>query len=1343
MNIEPEDDGYKTLRQLNQVPNGGVQQSVIDTWIRDFQKIPGNEDQEDFELTMLQHKVASHKETFGRRDRDQVIRGPNLLITGPTSAGKTLTAEMLIANHLARAAHPIGCIYAVPLRALATEKWERFQSIFGATQVYVSSSDYQQYDLLILNRRFRIAVVVYEKLYSWLTHSETAGRILRKTALFIFDELQMLSDPQRGAKLELILTFIRDRQKKLRASEDPHYHSFRIVGLGPSEQALYEVAKWLDATLISVPEELRPVPLVQGYISLDGKIHNEPIPSALQAVYPDGKLPMVRVAGNTREELTENFIVRALTNSTGRLLSVGEGRRILVYCATKSGAEIMAQNLSRTLGKRQELDKKTRREISNLEGTDTLRILKETIESGVGFHHGDLTLEERNLVEDLFKDRRGGSRLDVVVCTPTLAMGVNLPADYMLFSTTDTFRQTEYQSTGVVAEPLTPLEYKSFAGRAGRYRPHPQPDYHGISLFLTDKKEEEAQKEIVEGLIKHKIDPIEPALHRWPYGLVPLALGVLAWVGSYFKPDLSPERIRGIFADTFAGYSRVFTQLKDERLSIQDAAVAELEGLSKTHHELVSKAPKLPLSLEGPGKVVAEHGIHVETYEILQKLAEGLPDILDHPFVLLEELVQAAEVVRLYPTSIPEGYEATRLTIKLRLFFNDMAAQGYKLGPIANGFLTTKHVPGDLKLTYLIRVVAAWLWMQGEKTEIITKCPMLPDIRRGAVVTLTDQLSWFMGALDPLWTALGYQPTNESVPEEIEDEWESRFKQIQWDIKRCELRLRYGVHAGLESVARLRVRGWHRGRLVDLWQQLGGWEHPVDLLNHAVREVESDLQPFFPELKTSIRKRVWSDDPRSVLDRQVSLVLQGQDNYRMLVGAGWEQIIKGLYLQKGPDLIQLVHQALMIKPLQIHTTLERPKGAASPDITLILPGPRYFGIVVIDPSGAELQWNDIDLVSWKIDPDGKPLDHLICISEENIGNIEQKHKEHIKSILMLTREAFAQLCARAVDDPDIGDTGDKDEVRTPAIHLVKLLLEDAHNKVFTTAEAVDKELNQDGNEPRIIGPQVELIGGRYVNKRLSNQVRQPVNMLRHQLDMIDIDDIYEELDKYSQDGKQIVGWFQEARELLPDQPIMCVARCKVILEALLQNVYQWKELGKVPDNWNELIVRLEASGTLPNWIVTQTNFGRYIDNHSLPNLMEVEIDGKRMPIPSDLTAEEAVAILDNVVRVGRWYLNWWREVELSLLMGLEDSERERLNNVLFEAFDQDSLEQMLRHKLDINLFAIAARSDNLPTIIFKLIDRAQTEDWVLQLVAAARKSNPGNVALLAFCQQFVSPILSM
>ncbi len=645
--------------------------------------------------------------------------------------------------------------------------------------------------------------------------------------------------------------------------------------------------------------------------------------------------------------------------------------------------------------------------------------------------------------------------------------------------------------------------------------------------------------------------------------------------------------------------------------------------------------------------------------------------------------------------------------------------------------MRAKYVPSDAHLTYLIRIVAAWLWMQGEKTETITKSPLLPDMRHGAVATLTDQLSWFMGALEPLWAALEYQPAIEKVKEE---DWESWIKQHQWDIKRFELRLRYGVHEGLESVARLRVRGWHRERLVDLWEQLGKWEHPVELLNCSPQDVELNLQKLFSELQKSVRRRKWSDDPRDVLDRQISLIFQAKHNYdEQYVDPHWNEIIRDLYFCKGLEFIQAVYDALVSKPLQMQATIEKQQAISSTNIALIC-GSRYVGIVTIGSEKGEIHWSQIASSADMI-PDGKSLVSLICVCEVQIAdNIEQKLKSSPIPILVLSREAFAQLCARAVDDPDAvdaGDVGDKEKRnRTPAVRRVKTLLENPNNAVFRTSKDIDKELNRDGSEPRIVGD-VELIGGREIKTQKNDIARQPINLLRHALQ--GVDEKLEDFPRHEMVAEEIFTSISEARNLLPSEPVECVAFCKDILEALMRDIYQCKEQETVPDNWNKLIKRLIASEILPNWIVNLTDFEKYIGNQSFSVGTKIQVNDQMVSVQSSITAEEAVMILDNVVRISRWYLlDWSKKVEQSLQAILPA----QLAIALSEAFDQDSLEQMLRLRLGKKLFNIVPQGRDFPTIMHKLTERADAEGWIPDLIVAAYAENPDNQEVQAFGQQF-------
>ena len=77
---------------------------------------------------------------------------------------------------------------------------------------------------------------------------------------------------------------------------------------------------------------------------------------------------------------------------------------------------------------------------------------------------------------------------------------------------------------------------------------------------------------------------------------------------------------------------------------------------------------------------------------------------------------------------------------------------------------------------------------------------------------------------------------------------------------------------------------------------------------------------------------------------------------------------------------------------------------------------------------------------------------------------------------------------------------------------------------------------------------------------------------------------------------------------------------------------------------------------------------------------------------------------------------------------------EALRDALCEAFDQDSLDQMLRLRLDKKR-AHLVEPGNYHTVVFKLIDVAIRQGWLSDLVRAAIAYNPENAALRRFCKE--------
>jgi predicted NACHT family NTPase len=88
-------------------------------------------------------------------------------------------------------------------------------------------------------------------------------------------------------------------------------------------------------------------------------------------------------------------------------------------------------------------------------------------------------------------------------------------------------------------------------------------------------------------------------------------------------------------------------------------------------------------------------------------------------------------------------------------------------------------------------------------------------------------------------------------------------------------------------------------------------------------------------------------------------------------------------------------------------------------------------------------------------------------------------------------------------------------------------------------------------------------------------------------------------------------------------------------------------------------------------------------------------------------------------------------------MRLSQKQRKELQDALVDAFpDKSSLEQMLLYELDKKLNAIAGGS-NLKEIIFKLIETAESQGWIEDLVRAAYRDNPGNPKLKAIAEELL------
>lgn len=386
-----------------------------------------------------------------------LLDGQSILVSAPTASGKTLIAMLAILSYLSNNKGKV--IYLSPLRALAAEKFTEFKKlekiILGnKVKVAISTGDFENIEKNL--EKSNVLILTNEKMDSIIRHG---AEWIDEIGLVISDEVHLIGDENRGPTLEMILT-----QLKLLETRP------QIVGLSATITNSDEIADWLECKLVK--NDWRPVPLSEG-------VYDEG-----QVTMSDGKIFEVE---------------RSLMGTSIDLgvQSVHQGGQSLVFAETRTRSKSLATKASdaifQILKKKEitELEKISKKLLSENEHTELVKTLSLLVKKGVAFHHAGLNQKCRETIEAEF--RKGTIKL--LSSTPTLAAGVNLPARRVVISNIN-----RYNAKVGANRPISILEYKQLCGRAGR----PQYDDYGESIIVGKGNTED----LMEYYINGKPEPI-------------------------------------------------------------------------------------------------------------------------------------------------------------------------------------------------------------------------------------------------------------------------------------------------------------------------------------------------------------------------------------------------------------------------------------------------------------------------------------------------------------------------------------------------------------------------------------------------------------------------------------------------------------------------------------------------------------------------------------------------------------------------------------------------------------------------------------------------------------------
>jgi helicase len=434
-----------------------------------------------------------------------VINGKNVVMSVPTASGKSLVAYLAIINRLLKNGGK--ALYVVPLIALAKEKYEELKLFEEAGfRVGISTGDLDDSDPRLA--KFDIIVCTSEKADSLLRHGI---RWVEEIQVLVVDEVHLIHDPSRGPTLEVLIARFQSISPQT-----------QIIALSATIENATELSLWLRASLIQTT--WRPVPLREGVcyqhqiLFDDGKI------TELKKTYPDVLFSLVEQ-------------------------SISGGGQVLVFVNARRSTASVARKLGPII--EELLTPQEKVEVNNLveqmkkhpvEHTSLDLELLGSIRQGVSFHHAGLSSYHRKTIEDSFKK----GLIKCIVATPTLAAGVNIPAQRVII------RDLWRYETNYGMKPIPVLEYKQQAGRAGR----PRYDNYGEAISIAKKENQKDQ--IFDHYIHGDNEPIYSKLGNQ----AALRMHLLAAIATSFVQSL--EDIYSFIDSTFYAYQAETFTLQDD-----------------------------------------------------------------------------------------------------------------------------------------------------------------------------------------------------------------------------------------------------------------------------------------------------------------------------------------------------------------------------------------------------------------------------------------------------------------------------------------------------------------------------------------------------------------------------------------------------------------------------------------------------------------------------------------------------------------------------------------------------------------------------------------------------------
>ncbi|KAI3855245.1 hypothetical protein MKX03_026103 [Papaver bracteatum] len=547
---------------------------------------------------------------FQRLAIQAFLRGSSVVVSAPTSSGKTLIAEAAAVATIAKGRR---ILYTTPLKALSNQKFRDFRDTFGESNVGLLTGD------SAVNKDAPILIMTTEILRNMLYQSvgtDSTGSGLFHVDAIVLDEVHYLSDIYRGTVWEEIVIY---SPKEV-----------QLICLSATVANADELAGWIEqihGKTELVTSTKRPVPLTWHFstkkslsplLNEKGTTMNRKLSLNYLQLSAAGVKPFKEDgyrSRNSRRRESDRRYNNASDISGQSALSkndINNIRRSQVpqvrdtlwhlrardmlpavwFIFSRKGCDVAVQYVEdcKLLDECEMAEVDLALKKFRIQYPDAIRESSvKGLRQGVAAHHAGCLPLWKSFIEELFQ--RG--LIKVIFATETLAAGINMPARTAVISSL-----SKRCETGRIQ--LSPNELLQMAGRAGRRGIDEKG--HVVLLQGTNEGAEEGCKVLFSGL--------EPLVSQFTasYGMV---LNLLAGARvtrrsketdetKVFRAGRTLDEARKIIEQSFGNYvgSNVMVAAQEEltkiekeidflTLEVTDAAIDE-----KSQKQMSAKAYK-------------------------------------------------------------------------------------------------------------------------------------------------------------------------------------------------------------------------------------------------------------------------------------------------------------------------------------------------------------------------------------------------------------------------------------------------------------------------------------------------------------------------------------------------------------------------------------------------------------------------------------------------------------------------------------------------------------------------------------------------------------------------------